>query len=99
MRFLSAPKTVEKCVSPVWAVALNSGLHKWEGSECVVGGAFTERSACVRGVVQLGRPNEDGQVDTRPPCLRRVGWLRGGGKGGGGEVTGDYADFCLPSPR
>lgn len=62
-------------------------------SECVGGGAFTERSACVRGVVQLGRPNEDGQVDTRPlsPSWRVVA--------GGFKAAGDYADFCLPSPR
>lgn len=70
-------------------------------SECVGGGAFTEQSARVRGVVQLGRPNEDGQVDTRPlsPSCRVVAVGRGVGGGACFKVAGDYADFCLPSPR
>lgn len=58
---------------------------------CGGGVASAVQSVRVRHIPQLGRLNEDGQVDTRflSPCQGRRG----------GEAAGDYADFCLPSPR
>lgn len=58
------------------------------------GGAFAERCVRVRGVFTAWTPLMRTGRWARASRLRVVG-----GGGVGGVAAGDYADFCLPSPR